>query len=273
MLSFETVMPANVPAFVVERFFIANGNVPEGVVLQDKPLPSIMQSIIIDFGGTPQKAILPNGVSFNCEGDLIMGQFTKRFSSTISGRVDSIGIQFSPTGLYRLFRKPMNGFANTICYLKEFAGWHSSMRNELERAGSPEERMAILEKYLMQNLFLEKSGSLETVEQAARLMRDSNAALSLTQLCKETGMSERSMQRYFMNYIGVSPKSFMRIARFNAVTKLIEQDKPVSWQDILAETGYFDPAHFTHDFKSITGKTPSEYYKGKTFYEKFFYGN
>ncbi|ULQ55489.1 helix-turn-helix domain-containing protein [Flavihumibacter rivuli] len=272
MHSFEAVLPRKIPTTVLERFFIAKGNLPPGMVLEDKPMPSIMQSLIIDFGGTPQTAILPNGKLFNCEGDLIMGQFSKRYSSTISGTINAIGIQMAPTGIYRLFRQPMTQFANSISYLKDYAVWHASLRRDLEKVDTNEDRISILEHYLQENLWMEATDSLTAIEEAARLIRNEHATITLPRICKSIGMSDRSLQRYFTAYIGVNPKAFMRIARINAVTKLIEQDKPMSWQDILNETGYFDPAHFTKDFKSITGKTPSDYYKGKTDYEKFFYG-
>jgi transcriptional regulator GlxA family with amidase domain len=119
---------------------------------------------------------------------------------------------------------------------------------------------------------MEYSGTLESVEQAARLMRDEHLSLSPGDIARMVGMSERNMQRYFLFYIGVSPKSFMRIARFNTVTKLLEQQNSVKWQDILMVSGYYDSAHFSREFKSITGRTPSEYYRSKAEYERFFYG-
>ena len=64
MLSFDAAVPALLPSSIVERFFIARGELPKGVILEDKTIPSIMQSVIIDFGGTTQTAKLPNGNLF-----------------------------------------------------------------------------------------------------------------------------------------------------------------------------------------------------------------
>lgn len=272
MFSFESFLPVDLPVSIVERFFVARGSLPEGVVLEDKTLPSIMQSVIIDFGGSPQQAVLPNGKQFLCAGDLIMGQFTRRYSSELSGNLYSIGIQMSPTGLYRLFRKPMTGFSNSICYLSDHATWHSALRGDLEHAITLEQRLSVLERYMKENLLMECSGSLQAVEQAARLMRDEHVSSSPGDIARMVGMSERNLQRYFLFYIGVTPKSFMRIARFNSVTRLIEQQETFKWQDILLATGYYDAAHFSREFKSITGRTPSDYYRGKAEYERFFYG-
>jgi transcriptional regulator GlxA family with amidase domain len=163
----------------------------------------------------------------------------------------------------------MQQFADTILPLSHYITWHLELREALQSASTTTDRIAVIEHFICQNL-KPVPIYLEVIAKAAELLRTCNERASITELCKELGMSERTFQRYFKQYIGVSPKAFAQVARFNSVTKLIEQTANPSWLEILDATGYFDAAHFANDFKRITGKTPSDYYKGKTHYEKFF---
>jgi methylphosphotriester-DNA--protein-cysteine methyltransferase len=269
MLSLSSANPSPQLATTIERFFITTGQIPDGQRFENTNLPSIMQSIVINFTGTRPKIISPVGER-EVSNDLILGQHTKRFTSVLEGKLDFIGVHFGPTGLHRLLQKPMRNFADSIHPLEENISWYQPMRSALNKSSTPEERITILEQFIAENLS-PATEVIKTIDTAATLIRNSNGAQSLEEIGRKIGMSERTMQRYFVQFIGVSPKVFARIARFNAVTKMIEQET-ASWNDILAEAGYFDFAHFAHDFKSITGQTPSAYYKGKTYYEKFFYG-
>jgi len=272
MLSLESVLPSVLPFTIVERFFVTKGTIPGGQPWHNTALPSIMQSMIINFNSEGIRIEIPKAAGTALSSDLVVGQHTKRFTTILEGEIDAIGIHFTPTGLYRVLQQPMHQFADHIRPLEAFLPWYQSLKAGLEGQSDSKERIQTLEHIIQQHLLVD-AHLLGAVATAAELIRASNGSASLGDIGKQTGLSERSMQRYFLEYVGISPKAFARIARFNAVTKLIESDTPVSWQEVLMETGYFDGAHFNHDFKNITGQTPSEYYKGKTAYEKFFYGS
>jgi AraC-like DNA-binding protein len=61
----------------------------------------------------------------------------------------------------------------------------------------------------------------------------------------------------------VSPKAFCRIRRFNEVLTRIEQRSEVDWADVALSCGYFDRAHFNHDFRAFSGLSPSDYLRDR----------
>jgi len=63
----------------------------------------------------------------------------------------------------------------------------------------------------------------------------------------------------FREEVGLTPKLYCRIRRFQQVLALIRCGKPVEWADIALSCGYFDQAHFVHDFRAFSGITPSAY--------------
>jgi AraC-like DNA-binding protein len=76
---------------------------------------------------------------------------------------------------------------------------------------------------------------------------------------KELGMSTRRLSDVFRSEVGLSPKAFCRIRRFAAVLKRIEGAADVDWTEVALACGYFDQAHFNHDFRAFSGMNPSAY--------------
>ncbi|HET6821910.1 MAG TPA: AraC family transcriptional regulator, partial [Anaerolineales bacterium] len=68
----------------------------------------------------------------------------------------------------------------------------------------------------------------------------------------------------FRQQVGVTPKQYLKIMRFQKAICTIECSHPIRWSEIALQSGYYDQAHFTHDFKSFSGFTPGEYLNRKT---------
>ncbi len=73
-------------------------------------------------------------------------------------------------------------------------------------------------------------------------------------------MNERQLERKFQALVGVSPKFLCRILRLQKVFKTVELNPAVNWSFIASECGYYDQAHFIHDFKDFSGQNPSAYF-------------
>lgn len=63
----------------------------------------------------------------------------------------------------------------------------------------------------------------------------------------------------FKELIGVTPKRLARTYRFAATVFAINPAGPIDWGDLAGGAGYFDQAHFGHEFRAFTGLTPTRY--------------
>lgn len=84
-------------------------------------------------------------------------------------------------------------------------------------------------------------------------------SFKLSSLSDELGMSQRSFQRLFKEYVGFSPRTYIRISRFNKALNKLETGDFKSLTDLAHDAQYADQAHFTRTFKEFTGLTPKEY--------------
>jgi AraC-like DNA-binding protein len=99
-------------------------------------------------------------------------------------------------------------------------------------------------------------------EQAATLVAwiaDDPALRRVDQLSAASGMSVRSLQRLFADYVGVGPKWVMRRARLHEAAARADSGEVVDWARLAADLGYADQAHLTRDFTATIGVPPARY--------------
>jgi transcriptional regulator GlxA family with amidase domain len=97
------------------------------------------------------------------------------------------------------------------------------------------------------------------VQYAVDLIERSRGARSVNAIVQRIGMSSRRFLDVFQSQVGLSPKAFCRINRFATALRRIELAATVDWVDVALSCGYFDQAHFNHDFRAFSGLSPSTY--------------
>ena len=125
--------------------------------------------------------------------------------------------------------------------------------------------------HLIEEFLLHQAGDVIREETATRCI---DYALSnivhqptsrrLHQLSEEIGYSQKHFIDLFRQQVGVTPKQYLKIMRFQKAICAIERERFIPWNRISLESGYYDQAHFIHDFKHFSGFTPNEYLKRKT---------
>jgi transcriptional regulator GlxA family with amidase domain len=80
--------------------------------------------------------------------------------------------------------------------------------------------------------------------------------IGIRQLADWLGLSPRQLERRFRNEVGLSPKLFSRMQRFQRVFQKMEEPD-ISWVDAAVSCGYYDQAHLIRDFREFSGRTPS----------------
>jgi transcriptional regulator GlxA family with amidase domain len=87
---------------------------------------------------------------------------------------------------------------------------------------------------------------------------------AVSSVTDQIGLSERRFIRLFAEQVGLTPKLFCRVQRFQKVLRHIARSSSIDWTEIALSCGYFDQAHFIHDFRAFSGINPSLYVTNKT---------
>lgn len=93
------------------------------------------------------------------------------------------------------------------------------------------------------------------VQSAARRLESRNVA----SVAEGLGVSERHLRRVFHEVVGLSPKAFFKLMRFERALKAAKDGRGSNWSDVAVSAGYYDQAHLITDFRSIAGATPREF--------------
>ena len=172
-----------------------------------------------------------------------------------------IGAHFKPGGAAAVLGLPANELRDQVVELDMI--WGSAaihLREELLAARTAQTKFATLERWLLQRLSTCKLDALQ--QERVFWARDRLTGLDaprISEVVAQLGITHRRFIDEFHSHVGLTPKRFCRISRFQQVVARVAEQKPVSWSDLAYTCGYFDQAHFANDFRSFSGFRPSEY--------------
>jgi AraC-like DNA-binding protein len=140
------------------------------------------------------------------------------------------------------------------------------LREQILHAASVDAMFALVEQFLLQRGgdALHANGAALCVEYAVTNIVNKPDAMGFQEFNTTIGYSQKHFIDLFKRQVGVPPKHYLKIMRFQKAMLGIEQDQSVHWNQIALESGFYDQAHFIHDFKSFSGFTPGEYMKRKS---------
>jgi AraC-like DNA-binding protein len=140
------------------------------------------------------------------------------------------------------------------------------LREQLLTSRSVKRMFQLVEMFLLQQAgnALPTDGAAQCIEYAVSNMIRKPTLRRLHQLSEKIGYSKKHFIALFRQQVGVLPKQYLRIMRFQNVVNTMENNESLPWRDVALESGYYDQAHFIHDFKRFSGFTPSEYIRRKT---------
>ena len=239
--------------------------------VREKVLPHAHPEMVFVYGNT-FKASFGNDAPRRMPRNFIVGQLDKFINLETTGTTGALGVKFKPDGLYQLLQLPMTAFTNRSLILTEVLGESAvTLTGQIMAADSTLTRIALVESFLMQRV-PSKPNPLPYIPKAVNKIMGSGGSVSVGELTDEFGVSERQMERKFLERVGVTPKLLARIARINHVFKLLRLHPQFSWLDVIYTCGYFDQAHFIRDFKNLAGETPTQFFSRKSYLAPIFQG-
>lgn len=180
------------------------------------------------------------------------------------GRVGFISVRFRSGALRHFSPLPLAELGGHPLAVEEV--WGAAGRDLAARiVAAPDRaaRVALLEDWLL--ACLARHGKPQpTIEAAIRALYYRHRDVRIETLADELGMSRRHFERVFGAHLGVTPKAFQRTARFHlTVRDLLLADGTDTLATAL-DHGYYDQAHFIHDFEAFVGKPPVHFLQTTT---------
>ena len=219
-------------------------------------VPAQLEQILnLEFGVLPGIRHRDRDVSR----EILIGGAQEEFSGTLHlvPGVESFAVFFWPSGWSQLFNVPVRELTNnfedaTLLHGPAIGG----LWNRMGEASSFARRVEIVEEFLLKRL--SSATPDDKISRAAKYLFSQHGAVSISKLGREGALSLRHFERVFRTDVGMSPKVFARVARFQTALDAKLANPARTWLDIAQSFGYYDQMHMIHDFEQLGRNTPTQ---------------
>ena len=235
----------------------------------DRFLPDGNTEIIIDLTERPQYIYDNESLQEiqTCRYAWVSGVRTRPITIPSGTGSRMLVIAFKKGKAFPFYPFPINELTDRVIEADlVFGRQFHHLREQLLAADSIPRMFVLIELFLCQQAGdgLEEDLTTRRIDYAMSSMIHQPSLRSLSHLSDKIGYSQKHFINLFRQQVGVPPKQYLRIMRFQKAICAIEENAVIQWNRVALESGYFDQAHFIHDFKRLSGFTPNEYLKRKS---------
>jgi AraC-like DNA-binding protein len=177
------------------------------------------------------------------------------------GRVDLFGVRFQPSGAYPFLRTPLSEITDRIESLDSLIGRDADETIErIAAAAGFEDRICVFEGFFLGSLNASETSD-DTACRLSRAVLERRGQISVSELCSYSGLGERTLERTFQRFVGLPPKTFARIIRFQHLVRRIETADSNRLLETALDFGYYDQSHMIREFREFACKSPLAYFE------------
>lgn len=256
---FHLHIPSSPLCFFIESFIYYKGFQPTHTL--DRFLPDGKVNIVIDLADAPQfiydndtlkeiqacRHVWFSGIRNNC-------------ITIPSGRDSEMFIiNFHKGKAYPFVQMPLHELTDTVVdgnlvLTNEIL----HLREQLLALPAVSQKFAYVEKYLKRH-FGSRLEPNRCIDFAVSRILQLPDQLTIEEITRKVGYSHKHFIQLFRENVGLTPKAFLKVIRFQKAIREIEAHQKISWSRIALESGFYDQAHFINDFKNFSGFTPAQY--------------
>ncbi|MEJ7831212.1 MAG: helix-turn-helix domain-containing protein [Segetibacter sp.] len=239
----------------LRHFVFANGNITE-----PKPFPPRPeQSLTFFIRGAETTRYSNTGIVIQKPRSVISGQFTYRVDRYVSfPEILMIIVDFKPGALYRLTSISFKEFTNKDVDAETVLTGIKNINDQLSSSETYAEMIEIVEQFFIK-LILQSKKELLAIDLLFTLAAK-EPDRSVDWLARNAYLSTRQLERKFDERIGISPKTFLRISRFNQSYWLRLKNPKLSWFQIAMSCGYTDYQHLVKEYKDFANNNPTNFF-------------
>ena len=256
MITYRTYKPNNYLSGLVKFYWQLEFSSDVQTVHTERVIPSGELQLIFHYR-KPFKEINKQNQSFIQPQCLICGQQTEyKDVITAPGSVGMLAVVFYPCALRAFSQNPVSEFTNQSIALEDiFPAEIKELQDRIIEANEVNSRILLIENFLLGRLSILNDFPLAT--EAVNIIAGVNGQIAVSEVANQLDISKRQLERTFLKNVGISPKKFSRIVRFNTAIRLLE--RAASLTALTYEAGYFDASHLIRDFREFSGLSPKAF--------------
>ena len=192
----------------------------------------------------------------------IFGVVSGAFETTLAGAGRVMGLRFRPGAFRAFFGKPVHLSTDKVLPVSTLLDCGDAQAEDAVLGAEADAGMVAAAEALLLRVLPPADPQVERIHAILQMLQQDIGLTQVRDLAERAGLSERTLQQLFSNYVGVSPKWVICRYRLHEAADKLAGGEPVDLAELAQALGYFDQAHFTRDFRKMVGKAPAEYRRG-----------
>jgi AraC-like DNA-binding protein len=253
-LHFQLLAPAPDLRPFIRHYWTLTGHTASSAM--HPVFPDGCAEIVLNLGPLAHE-ILPSGRPVVQPAALFVGQMTRPVHLSPGPSLRMIGVKLTPWGAAALLGDESVRVRDVTAALDDLGpNQFRHLAERLERCAGDHEIAPTLDAAFRERAAAARPATLHAVRQLAAVL-DSVPPGSLGEWGRRLECSARTLERRFDRFVGISPKEFVRIRRFQLALRLSSATPAPTWATVAARAGYCDQAHLARDFRQFAGASPS----------------
>lgn len=191
--------------------------------------------------------------------NFIRGQLTGHAKLFCRGHIDMIAVVFHPLGLNRFISLPLNQIYNQYIDIDSIGD--VELRNLKRDISNQEDTLACvryIENFLLTRIDDSNSYNYNRISNSIQLIQQ-QTEIDVSTLADKACLGYRHFKREFSKYVGIAPKEYLRVIRFQKVLHSMQMKPDTEIGELAYICGFYDHSHLVKEFKSMSGCSPTEY--------------
>ncbi|MDR2083595.1 MAG: helix-turn-helix domain-containing protein [Bacteroidales bacterium] len=243
----------------IKQYWGVENVLKNGEQYTQRIIPSGLPELILYLGHKPTVDTKNRSLE---DSFLLNGQQNDFYDILISDNLSVFSIQFKPQGVSQFFSIPYNELLNNSVPLKYLnKDLYAELESKLAKESSFQLKVNMVEECLFKLLINNKKDfEFRRINNAIESIRITKGNIDIDTLASNACLSRKQFERIFSEYIGISPKQYLKTIRLQATIHFKSKHKNVSMTELTYINGYYDQSHFINDFKTMTGLTPKQFF-------------
>jgi len=268
-VSFQTARPSPLLSGFVKQYWAIEDCLPSGDRHIQRIVPNGLTELTFYFGNKPGTLDEKRHPSDHA---LLSGHLRNYYDIVVTGKLSMFSVSFQPFGACRFFHIPASEFYNVTVPLNLLLkNQEAELESRLNDTESFNGRIQVMETFLLSRLKTgRKDWETNRILHTLSLINIAKGMITVEALASAVCLGRKQFERTFTTCVGASPKQFLRTVRFQHSLYQKQKNKELMLTELAYRCGYFDQSHMIADYKSFSGKTPSQYFSECEPYSDYF---
>ncbi|MBS2098409.1 AraC family transcriptional regulator [Carboxylicivirga linearis] len=253
----------------IKYYWSIENCMPAGKEHIQRIVPNGLFEMIFYFGNKPKTTDPNKAINDNI---ILTGQLKNYHDLKVTGNLSLFAIYFLPNGISMFLDLPIKETFNYSIPLRLLIKDKvNQLEDDLSLAETFEQRIAISENFLITQIQKnEKKYKYDRIRNVINHINQAKGIIDIEDLASKTFLSRKQFERTFSDFIGTSPKQFLKVVRFQNAIYEKSKNTELNLTEIAHKCGYFDQSHMINEFKALSGRTPTDYFENGDYFSDYF---